>query len=100
MLKQKEIKPKVIELLEYALQEWAPVTIEMAYFWDIDITEKIIEVVNSWVKVDIILPEKANVQDDLNKKVMKEILDKANWNIGIYFYPGMLHAKMIHVWEV
>lgn len=100
VLKQREIEPKVIELLEYATENKKPVTIEMAYFGDVDITKQIIETANSGVPVSIILPEKANVQDDLNKKTIKEILDKTHGNISVYFYPGMLHAKMIHVGEI
>lgn len=100
ILEQKEIEPKVLELLEYAKQNKKPVTIEMAYFGDTDITKKIIETANSGVTINIILPKEANVQNDLNKSIMKEILNKTEGNISIYFYPGMLHAKMIHVGEI
>jgi phosphatidylserine/phosphatidylglycerophosphate/cardiolipin synthase-like enzyme len=69
----------------------------MAYFGDVDITDTIIQKANSGIPIKIILPKDANVQDDLNKSVMKRILDETNGNVSVYFYPEMLHAKMIHV---
>lgn len=97
IVEQKEIESKMIELIDSAKKE---IIIEMAYFWDENITEAIINKANSWIPVKIIFPEKANIQHDLNKKVMKEILEKTNWNVSVYFYPSMLHAKVVHVdWE-
>lgn len=89
-----EVEEHVLRLLEKAERE---ITIEMAYFGDIDITRAIIAAANEGKKVNIILPAHANVQDDLNKKVMKEIIDGTGGNVNVYFYPGMVHAKVIHI---
>lgn len=94
IVKEREIEPKMLELIGSAQNE---IVIEMAYFGDKDITDAIIKKANSGIPVKIILPKQANVQDDLNKEVMKRILDETGENVSVYFYPYMLHAKMIHV---
>ena len=91
---EKEIEPKVIELIQSAKER---ITIEMAYFGDLDIANAIIEKANNGVPVEIILPSEANIQDDLNKEVMQKILDETNGNVSVYFFPRMLHAKLINV---
>lgn len=94
ILQEKEIKPKTLELIQSAKQE---VVIEMSYFWDKDISDAIITKANQWVAIKIILPKKANVQDDLNKSIMQKILDNTQGNVDIYFYPRMIHAKVVHI---
>lgn len=94
-VKQLEIKPTILNLLSRAETE---VVLEMAYFGDPDITQKIVETANKNVHVTIILPAQANVQDDLNKKVVKGILEETKGkNVDVYYYPRMLHAKVVHV---
>lgn len=85
--------------MDYAEKNNEPITIEMAYFGDKDVTDKIINVLNAGVKVNIILPANANVQDDLNKREISRILDEnlMNNNLTVALFPEMLHAKMIHV---
>lgn len=101
-LPEKEIKTKILEILDYAEKNNEPITIEMAYFGDKDVTDKIINVLNAGVKVNIILPANANVQDDLNKREISRILDEnlMNNNLTVALFPEMLHAKMIHVWDL
>ena len=96
---EKEIKTKILEILDYAERHNEPVTIEMAYFGDRDITDKIIKMLNAGVKMNIILPANANVQDDLNKREISRILDESlsDNNLTVALYPEMLHAKMIHI---
>lgn len=101
-LPEKEIKTKILEILDYAERHNEPVTIEMAYFGDRDITDKIIKMLNAGVKMNIILPANANVQDDLNKREISRILDESlsDNNLTVALYPEMLHAKMIHIWDL
>ncbi len=94
ILQEKEIKPKTIELIQSAKKE---VIIEMSYFWDMDISDAIITKANQGVSIKIIFPKKANIQDDLNKSIMQKILDKTQGNVDIYFYPRMIHAKVVHI---
>jgi cardiolipin synthase len=95
-IRQFEIKPKVLELLSAAKKT---VYIQMAYFGDLDVTSKIVEIANAGIEVTILLPKRANLQTDLNHKVMKRILTKTNGSADIYFCRNMLHAKMIYVDE-
>ena len=95
-IRQFEIKSKILELLSSARKT---VHIEMAYFGDTDITNKIIEIANAGIKVTILLPKRANLQTDLNHKVMKHILTKTNGSVNIYFCRNMLHAKMMCIDE-
>lgn len=62
-----------------------------------DISDAIITKANQGVSIKIILPKKANIQDDLNKSIMQKILDKTQGNVDIYFYPRMIHAKVVHI---
>jgi cardiolipin synthase A/B len=93
-IEQGEIEKEVIELIGSAQKS---ITIEMAYFGDEDITKAIINAAKNGIAVRIILPKNANVQNNLNKAVMREILEGTNGNVSVYFYRGMLHAKMIHI---
>jgi len=91
-----EIKPKILELLSSARKT---VYIEMAYFGDTDITNKIIEIANAGIRVTILLPKRANLQTDLNHKVMKHILTKTSGRANIYCCRNMIHAKMMYIDE-
>jgi len=45
------------------------------------------------------MPEKANVQDDLNKMEVNKILKQCEGynNLEVYQYSKMVHAKVLHV---
>ena len=58
-IRQFEIKPKVLELLSSAKKT---VHIQMAYFGDLDVTNRIVEIANAGIKVTILLPKRANLQ--------------------------------------
>ena len=90
-----EIKDEMLSMLSGAKEE---IVIEMAYFGDREIVEKIVERGRKGLKITIIIPSKANVMDATNKKVMSEILAKLKGrNVSVYLYPGMVHAKLVHV---
>ncbi len=91
-LMERQVKLSFIHLLQNAQER---ITIEMAYLWDDDITNTLIEQVKKNIKVTIIIPEKADIQDDLNKRTIQEIIKKT-WNpdnLEIYLYSKWLHAK-------
>ncbi|MFC1615792.1 phosphatidylserine/phosphatidylglycerophosphate/cardiolipin synthase family protein [Patescibacteria group bacterium] len=91
-----EIKNKFLELLGGAKDR---IIIEMAYFGDEEITQEIIKAAKKGVKVDLILPGNANVQDSWNKLVIQELLDatEGTGNLSVYFYPKMVHAKVVNI---
>lgn len=70
-------------------------TIIMAYFSSLAEFEKaILKAAERIGNVCIVIPERANFQDDTNKKTVKRLLSQSS-RIKVYLYPGMLHAKMI-----
>ena len=87
-----EIKNKMLELLSSAKRS---VTILMAYIGHKDITDKIIEIANKGIDITILLPEKANLQNDLNMKTLKRIMKETNNKVNAYLSRKMVHAKMI-----
>ena len=89
-----EIKEFFLDLIESAKQS---IDILMAYIGDKDIHNKIIETVNRGIKVNIILPAKANLQNDFNYKLLKKLITGTNGKINIYLSPEMIHAKLILV---
>lgn len=89
-----EAKESILNILYRADKS---VDIVMAYFGDEDITEKIIEIANRGVPVTIILPERANIQDDLNKKVLKQIMIRTANKVKVYLCKNMIHAKLIRI---
>ncbi len=89
-----EAKKNILKILSRADKS---VDIVMAYFGDEDITEKIIEIANNGVSVKIILPERSNIQDDLNKKILKQIMIRTGNKVNIYLSKNMLHAKLIRI---
>lgn len=87
-----EIKPKVIELLDRAETS---IDIEMAYWGDHDIINKIIEAANRGVSVLIITSREANLQNDYNMKVMRQILKETNNLAKMYLSEKMVHSKFM-----
>ena len=87
-----EIKNEILDLLSSARQS---VTILMAYVGDKDITDKIIEIANKGIDITILMPEKANLQNDLNMKTLRKVMKQTNNKINAYLSKKMVHAKML-----
>ncbi|AGB40423.1 phosphatidylserine/phosphatidylglycerophosphate/cardiolipin synthase [Halobacteroides halobius DSM 5150] len=85
-----QIKPKVLELLDQARYR---VDIEMAYFGDRDITNKIIEISRKGVNVTILTSKDANVQQALNQQVLEKIIKESN--VKVYLSDRMVHSKFM-----
>ena len=88
-----EVKKVVLDLLSMAKKR---IDIQMAYFGDKDITDKIIKVADSGITVNIVLPQKANIQSDLNYQIMTYILGKTD-NVNIYLSRKMMHSKILYI---
>lgn len=87
-----QVKPKVVDIIEGAGQS---LDIEMAYFGDADITQKIIDCANRGVKVTIITSREANIQNTLNHYVLDQISGKAQNEVDIYLSKRVVHSKLI-----
>ena len=87
-----EVKNKFLELLSSAKES---VTIVMAYVGDKDVTNKIIEIANKGIDITLLLPEKANLQNNLNMKVLIRIMKETSNKVNAYLSKNMVHAKMI-----
>jgi cardiolipin synthase len=87
-----EIKPKIIELFDHAQQT---IDIEMAYWGDKDITNKIIERANKGIAVSIITSREANILNNYNMKVMRQILKKTDNKAKVYLSEKMVHSKFL-----
>lgn len=71
-------------------------TIVMAYFSPLPEFEKAILAAADRVEnLNIVIPAKANFQNDLNMKTVKRLVNKSGNKIRVYLYPGMLHAKLL-----
>ncbi len=71
----------------------------MAYIGDRDIEHKIEELVNNGIKVVLITSAKSNLQQDLNMKILQQLINKTNGMIEVYLSPHMIHAKLIRIDE-
>lgn len=89
-----EVKESLLNLLDLAEES---VDILMAYMGDKDILNKVVELVNQGVQVKIIMPAKANLQHDLNMKVLSQMMKRTKGHINIYLSPNMIHAKLIRI---
>ncbi len=89
-----EAKEKILKVISHAKSS---LDIVMAYIGDRDITDKIIELANKGISVNMILPDKSNLQEDLNKKVLKQIMVRTNNKVNVYLSRNMIHAKLIRV---
>ena len=91
-LKIFEIKKKILELFDRAN---ISIDIEMAYWGDKDISEKIIEVANKGISISIITSKDANLQNDYNMKVIENILKRTNHAVKVYLSDRMVHSKLL-----
>ncbi len=87
-----QVKPKTIKIVEEAKQR---LDIEMAYFGDNDITQKIIECANRGVKVSIITSKESNIQNSLNHYVLDKIFIETQSKVDIYLSKRVIHSKLI-----
>ncbi|MGD9677030.1 MAG: phosphatidylserine/phosphatidylglycerophosphate/cardiolipin synthase family protein [Vulcanibacillus sp.] len=89
-----EAKESILKIISCADRS---LDIVMAYIGDQEVTEKIIEVANRGIAVNMILPAKSNIQEDLNKRVLKQIMKRTNNKVKVYLSQGMVHAKLVRV---
>lgn len=88
------IKDRITSLLDSAEQT---VDIEMAYWGDHQVSDKIVEIANAGIQVSIISSRQANLQDDLNKRTLQYILKSTENRVRVYLSRNMVHAKFFCV---
>ena len=82
--------------LDLIAQAKTELHITMAYFSPLDkFVKAIIAAHQRGVRVTIIIPEKANFQNDSNKKTICKLLKATNGQIEVYLSPKMLHTKLV-----
>ena len=71
-------------------------TITMAYFSPLpQFVEAIAAAYRRGVQVTVLVPERANFQNDSNRKTVKKLLQMTNNGITVYFSPKMVHTKLV-----
>jgi cardiolipin synthase len=86
-------------LLNRLLQAKKSLHIVMAYWGDKDISDCLALLAKKGVAIRIITPQKANLQDDLNKKILVDLLNQAGRGIELYLCRDMIHGKIIWIDE-
>jgi len=89
-----QVKASIIDLLNRAKES---VDIVMAYIGDPEINDCITQLINKGVKVTLYLSNRANLQQDLNMKNLKDLMIKTDNRIHIYLCEKMIHAKLIRI---
>lgn len=88
-----EMMQRYLDLINGAKTE---LHITMAYFSPIKaFVDAIVAAHERGVKVTIVIPEKANFQNDSNRRTVRKLLKATNGQIKVYLSPKMLHTKLI-----
>ena len=70
--------------------------ITMAYFSPLpQFVEAIAAAYRRGVQVTVLVPERANFQNDSNRKTVKKLLQMTDNGITVYFSPKMVHTKLV-----
>ncbi len=87
------MKGAYLELIEGAEKS---LTLVMAYFSPLPEFElALLRAAERLDSLIIVIPQKANFQNDLNRKTVSRLVKRSGGKIKLYYYPGMLHAKLL-----
>ena len=88
-----EMEKKYLGMINSAKKE---LHITMAYFSPLKNFLSAIENAHKrGVKISIVIPERANFQNDTNRKTVRKLLKATNGEVELYFSPKMLHTKLV-----
>ena len=88
-----EMEQLYLDLIHSAKTE---LHITMAYFSPLKkFTDAIIAAHQRGVHVSVIIPEKANFQNDSNRRTIRKLLKATDGGIDVYLSPKMLHTKLM-----
>ena len=89
-----EMEEKYLSMIDESEKE---LTIVMAYFSPLKkFMRAIIKATKRGVDVRIMIPERANVQTDTNRKTVKYLMNKCGDKLRVYYTPKMAHTKLIY----
>ncbi|MBO7169672.1 MAG: phosphatidylserine/phosphatidylglycerophosphate/cardiolipin synthase family protein [Clostridia bacterium] len=88
-----EMEEKYLALIRGAEKE---LFITMAYFSPLPhFLDALTDAVKRGVKLTVMIPERANFQDDTNKKTVKRLMKRTGGAITLLLSPRMLHTKLV-----
>ena len=88
-----EMECLYLDLINNAKEE---LHITMAYFSPLpNFVEAIAAAHRRGVRVTIVIPERANFQNDSNRRTIAQLLKATNGGIRVWFSPKMLHTKLV-----
>lgn len=88
-----EMEDKYLDMINSARSE---LHITMAYFSPLPkFVDAIVNAYERGVKVTLMIPERANFQNDTNRKTVRKLLKLTNNGITVLLSPRMLHTKMV-----
>ena len=88
-----EMEELYLDLITSAKEE---LHITMAYFSPLpQFLEAIAAAHRRGVRVTIVIPEKANFQNDTNRRTVAKLLKATGGGVRVYFSPKMLHTKLV-----
>ena len=92
-LRRFEMEGLYLDLINSAEKE---LHITMAYFSPLKhFTDAITAAHRRGVRVTILVPERANFQNDSNRRTLRRLLRETGGGIGVYLSPRMLHTKLV-----
>ena len=88
-----EMEERYLALINGAERE---LLITMAYFSPLPrFMDAIVAACRRGVRVTVMIPERANFQNDTNRKTVRHLLQKTNNGITVLLSPKMLHTKLL-----
>jgi len=87
-----EIRDLMLRQIQEAKSE---LSFQMAYFGDPLITGALATKAPRLGALNLIIPREADVQDSLNKRVMREIFEASDGRANIFLSPNMSHIKVV-----
>jgi cardiolipin synthase A/B len=93
-LEKFEIKEKIIKLLEQTKRK---IIIQVAYLGDKEILRELIKLSNRGVKITLIISKKSNLQNDLNYKFTRTLMQRTKNSVNVYLCKNMVHNKTLYI---
>ena len=88
-----EMEELYLDLINGAQEE---LHITMAYFSPLEhFVEAILAAHRRGVRVTVLIPQRANFQNDSNRRTVCRLLKESLGSIHVYFSPKMLHTKLV-----
>ena len=88
-----EMERRYLELMDGAQEE---LVITMAYFSPLpQFVDAIVAAYRRGVQVTILVPERANYQNDTNRRTVRRLLKATDNGITVLFSPKMVHTKLV-----